>query len=299
MTRDVLRLIGETPLVKLEHINPNPRVDMYAKLEYFNPSGSIKDRIAKYMIEKAEKEGKLTQDQTVIEPTSGNTGIALSMVCTVKGYDFVAVTPETTSANKIKTIEAYGGDVIRTPEEEGEEGSILKARQLAKSSEYYLPDQFNNVANVRAHYETTGVELLDQTNGTISMFIAGLGTTGTIMGVSKRLKEASSATKIVGVAPTKKLHQIEGLKYLEAEPIPKIYDATRLDDIMKVNKAEAFQAAQRLPKEEGLFVGESSGAVMYAALQKVTTIDEGQIVMIFADGGSRYLSSSEFIETSK
>lgn len=290
VAKDMVDLVGYTPLVKINNIVPNKKVKVYAKLEKFNPAGSVKDRIAKYMIEYGEREGLLTKDKIVIEPTSGNTGIALAMVCAVKGYRLEIVMPETMSIERRKILTAFGAKVILSDGPKGMDGAIDLAEEIAKDPKYYMPHQFENQYNVLAHYETTGVEILKATRGRVKIFVAGLGTTGTLMGVSKRLKEYNPEIKIVGVEPYPN-SKIQGLKNLDSQYVPEIYDPGRLDEKIKVTDEDAFEMARILTLREGIFCGISSGAAMWGALQKAKEIDHGVIVTLFPDGGERYVST--------
>ena len=245
-------LVGFTPLVKIRHIVPNKKIKVYAKLERYNPAGSVKDRIAKYMIEYGEKEGLLTKDKIVIEPTSGNTGIALAMVCAVKGYRLELVMPETMSMERRKILTAYGAKIILSDGARGMDGAIDLTEEMAKDPKYYMPHQFENQYNVLAHYETTGEEIWKATKGKVKMFVAGLGTTGTLMGVSKRLKEYNPEIKIVGVEPYPN-SKIQGLKNLSSQYVPEIYDPNRLDEKINVSDEDAFEMARVLTVREGIF----------------------------------------------
>jgi cysteine synthase B len=291
----VLDSIGNTPVVLLERINPNPKVKLYAKLEGANPGGSVKDRIAYYMIKDAEEEGRLRPGLTILEPTSGNTGIGLAMVGAAKGYKVKLVMPECVSLERRRTLEAFGAEVVLSPGDEGTDGAIRLAHRIYDSdrSSYFMPNQFDNPSNMKAHYETTGVEVYKQTNGEITHFVAGMGTTGTLMGVSKRLKEYDRSIQIIGVEPNMG-HRIQGLKNMSEAIVPSIYDPSRLDEKHNVSDDDAFQTTRRLAVEEGLFVGMSSGAAMYIALKKAKELKEGVIVVVLPDRGDRYLSTALF-----
>jgi cysteine synthase len=290
VAKDMVDLVGYTPLVKINHVVPNKKVKVYAKLERYNPAGSVKDRIAKYMIEYGEREGLLTKHKIVIEPTSGNTGIALAMVCAVKGYRLELVMPETMSIEKRKILTAYGAKIVLSEGSKGMDGAIDLAMEMAQDSKYYMPYQFENKYNVLAHYETTGEEIWKATKGKVSLFVGGLGTTGTLMGVSKRLKEYNPGIKIVGVEPYPN-SAIQGLKNLSHQYVPEIYDAARLDEKINVSDEDAFEMARVLTIREGIFCGISSGAVMWGTLQKVMELDHGVIVTLFPDGGEKYVST--------
>jgi cysteine synthase len=293
---DVIGLIGNTPMVRINKLNTNRKVNIYAKLEGHNPGGSIKDRIARYMIEGAEKEGRLTKDMTIVEPTSGNTGIGIAMVAAAKGYRCVIVMPETMSVERRKILKAYGADLILTKVPEGEnpqrsmDFAIYKAEEMAKDSRYFRPDQFSNEYNTLSHYETTGPEIWKDMNGKIDMFIAGLGTCGTMMGAGKYLKERNPGIKLVAVEPDKAT-PIQGLKNMEVSIKPGILDESGYDEKMNVNVQEAIRTSRDLARSEGIFAGISSGAAMFAALQKARVMKEGNIAVILPDGGMKYLST--------
>jgi cysteine synthase B len=291
----VLDAVGNTPLVRLDRINPNRRVRLYAKLEGHNPGGSVKDRIAYYMIKDAEAEGRLTQGFTILEPTSGNTGIGLAMVGTSKGYRVKLVMPECVSLERRKTLEAFGAEVVLSPGNEGTDGAIRLAHKINDQdrSTYFMPDQFNNPSNIKAHYETTGREVFEQTGGEVSHFVAGMGTTGTLMGVSLRLKEYDARIKVIGAEPNLG-HRIQGLKNMSESIVPGIYDPSRLDEKYAVEDEDAFRTARKLALEEGLFVGMSSGAAMWVAMKKASELREGVVVVVLPDRGDRYLSTALF-----
>ncbi len=286
----MIDLVGETPMVRINHLVPKKSVKIYAKLERYNPAGSVKDRIAKYMIEYGEREGLLTKDKIVIEPTSGNTGIALAMICAVKGYRLELVMPETMSIERRKILTAFGAKIILSDGSKGMDGAIDLAEEIAKDPKYYMPHQFENKYNVLAHYETTGEEIWRATKGEVTMFVGGLGTTGTLMGVSKRLKEYNPEIKIVGVEPYPN-SKIQGLKNLSHQYVPEIYEPARLDEKINVKDEDAFEMARVLTLREGIFCGISSGAAMWGAFQKAMELDEGLIVTLFPDGGEKYVST--------
>ncbi len=290
VAENMVDLVGETPLVKINHIVPNKKVVVYAKLERYNPAGSVKDRIAKYMIEYGEKEGLLTKDKIVIEPTSGNTGIALAMVCAVKGYRLELVMPETMSIERRKILTAFGAKIILTEGSRGMDGAIDKANEIARDPRYFMPYQFKSKYNVLAHYETTGEEIWRATQGKVNMFVGGIGTTGTLMGVSKRLKEYNPEIKIIGVEPYPN-STIQGLKNLSTQYVPEIFEPNRLDEKINVKDEDAFEMARILTLREGIFCGISSGAAMWGTLQKSMELDEGIIVTLFPDGGEKYVST--------
>ena len=284
--KDILDAIGNTPLVELVKLNKNPKVKILAKLEGSNPGGSVKDRPAYYMIKKAEESGELTKDKIILEPTSGNTGIALAMIGAAKGYKVRLVMPECVSVERRRVLEAFGAEIALTPGPEKTDGAIKKAHQIIKEDpdKYYMPNQFENENNVLAHYETTGPEIWKQTNGEIDVFVAGMGTTGTLMGTAKYLKEKKPEIKIIGVEPTLG-HAIQGLKNMEEAIVPKIYDPKMLDKKIVVEDEEAFNMARCLAVKEGLFVGMSSGAAVVGALKIAKKIKSGTIVVILPDRG--------------
>jgi cysteinyl-tRNA synthetase len=291
----ILDSIGHTPLVEIKRLNPNPKVTLLAKVEYFNPGGSVKDRIGKAMIEEAEASGALTPDKTILEATSGNTGIGLAMVSAIKGYRLLLTMSEAVSIERRKILQAFGAEILLTPAHLGTDGAIEEAYRLAREHprEYYLTDQFNNEANWRAHYEGTGREIWEQTEGKITKLVATLGTTGTLMGTSRRLKELNPDIVVVGVEPYLG-HKIQGLKNMKESYTPEIYDKSRLDKKINIDDDVAYDMARRLAKEEGLFVGMSSGAAMAIAYEEVKSMSEGVVVVILPDGGERYLSTALF-----
>lgn len=295
MGYSILDAIGNTPIAEINKLNPNPNVRLLAKLEYFNPGGSVKDRAALYMIEAAEKSGELTPQKTVIEPTSGNTGIGLALVCTVKGYRLLLVMSDAVSIERQKILKARGADILLTPGHLGTDGAIEEAYRLARENPatYFLPDQFNNEANWKAHYHGTAEEIWRQTNGKITAFVATLGTSGTLMGVSRKLKEYDPSIQIVGVEPYLG-HKIQGLKNMKEAYCPEIFDKQRLDQKLNVADEDAYEMARRLAKEEGIFVGMSSGAAMVGACRVAEKMTEGTLVVLFPDNGERYLSTSLF-----
>jgi cysteine synthase B len=293
IAQNILDLIGNTPMVKINRINTNPNVEMYVKMEKFNVGGSVKDRIAKYMIEQAEKSGQLTKDKTVIEPTSGNTGIGLALVCRVKGYNLFLVMPENMTLERRQILNAIGAKIILSEADKGMDGAEDLALKIANHSpdKYFMPNQFANQANVLAHYETTAEEIWKDTNGKVTHFIAGIGTTGTLMGVSKRLKEYNPGIKVIAAEPEKGT-TIQGLKNLETQYIPAIWNKALVDEIHKVHPRKAEEAARLLALQEGIFVGPSSGAIFHTALKKASEIDKGVMVAIAPDGGEKYLSTT-------
>ncbi|MBW1846448.1 MAG: cysteine--tRNA ligase [Deltaproteobacteria bacterium] len=295
MNYSILNAIGNTPLVEIRHLNPNPNVRILAKLEYFNPAGSVKDRAALYMIEAGEKSGDLTPDKIVIEATSGNTGIGLALICGVKGYRLLLAMSEAVSVERQKILKARGADIVLTPGHLGTDGAIEEVYRMARENPgaYFMADQYNNEANWKAHYYGTAEEVWDQTKGNIDVFVATMGTSGTLMGVSRKLKEYYPDIKIVGVEPYLG-HKIQGLKNMREAYCPEIYDKNRLDKKVNIEDEDAFEITRRLAKEEGLFVGMSSGAAMAIAMKEAAALDKGTIVVMFPDGGERYLSTTVF-----
>jgi cysteine synthase len=292
-TKKILDLIGNTPLVEVQRLNPNPAVQMFVKMEKNNPSGSIKDRVALYMIEQAEKSGQLTAGKTVIEPTSGNTGIGIALVCRAKGYDTVIVMPETMSMERRQILISFGAKVLLSDGVKGMDGAEDMAREIAEKNpdKYFMPNQFANQANVLAHYETTASEIWRDTDGKVTHVIAGMGTTGTLMGLSKRLKEYNPKIQIIGVQPEVGA-AIQGLKDLKTQHIPKLWNPALVDEVVYVNPKVADETARLMALEEGIFVGSSSGAIFHVAMQKAKALKEGVIVCIAPDGGEKYLSTT-------
>ncbi|HLE40884.1 MAG TPA: cysteine synthase [Nitrospirota bacterium] len=291
----ILDCIGNTPIVRLDKMNPNPKVRLFAKLEGNNPGGSIKDRIAHYMVQTAEKDGRLKKGFTILEATSGNTGIGLAMVGTAKGYKVKLVMPECVSLERRKMLEAFGAELVLSSGCEGTDGAIRNVHKIFDENKnaYFMPNQFDNEANVNAHYETTGKEIIEQTKGEVAVLVAGMGTTGTLMGTGRRLKEFNSGITVLGVEPLLG-HKIQGLKNMTESIVPKIFRPSALDERWSVNDDDAFNTTRRLAVEEGLFVGMSSGAAMWAAMKKAKEMKDGIIVVIFPDRGDRYLSTALF-----
>ncbi len=292
---NILQAIGDTPLIRINRLNPNKNVSIYAKIEGANPTGSIKDRIALKMLEQAQALGELTKDKTIIEATSGNTGIGLAMIAAVKGYKLEIVMSEGVSIERRKMIKALGAKIILTPKETSTDGAILKAKELVEKNpdKYFNPDQFSNKYNKAAHYKTTAEEIWKQTNGGIDYFVSSLGTSGTLMGVSKGLKENNPNIKIIEAHPVMG-HYIQGLKNLEEALVPAIYDEKLIDERVMVESEDAFEMAREIAKKEGIFVGMSSGAALCAAIEIAKKIDSGKIVTIFPDRGEKYLSTKLF-----
>jgi len=295
MYSSILEAIGNTPLVRINHINLNTAVQIYAKLEGFNPTGSIKDRIALKMIEQAEQEGTLTKDKIIIEPTSGNTGIGLAMIGAIKGYRTQIVMSSAVSVERQKMITGFGGEIILTDAEHGTDGAIMKTRELIEASPgmYFNPNQFSNEYNKLAHYSTTAQEIWDQTDGKVTHFVSALGTSGTIMGVGMKLKEFDPQIKIIEAHPVKG-HYIQGLKNMEEAIVPELYDVSQIDTSIMIESEDAYDMTRRIVVEEGIFVGMSSGAAMIAAVTVAETLDSGLVVVIFPDRGEKYLSTDLF-----
>ena len=287
--------IGNTPLVELTKINPNPRVRILAKLEGNNPGGSVKDRPALYMLTKAEESGVLTREKIILEPTSGNTGIALAMLGTAKGYRVKLVMPACVSVERRSVLEAYGAEVVLSPSEEATDGAIRLAHKILdeEPAKYFMPNQYANPNNVLAHYETTGPEILRQTDNQVDVFVAGMGTSGTLMGVSRFFREKKPGVRIVGIEP-KLGHKVQGLKNMKEAIVPEIYREEELDEKIIIDDELAFATARELAAREGLFVGMSSGAAVAGALQVASGMKSGTIVTLLPDRGDRYLSTTLF-----
>lgn len=282
-------------MVRINRLCPNPDVNIVAKLEGFNPTGSIKDRIAIAMVEQAEQEGKLYPGKTIIEPTSGNTGIGLAIAGIVKGYPVEIVMSSAVSIERRKIIASYGGKVILTPADQGTDGAIRLAHKLVNENpdKYYMPDQFSNAGNYMAHYKNTAIEIWQQMEGRIDYFVGAIGTSGTLMGLTKFLKIMDPSIKSVCAQPVRG-HYIQGLKNMEEAIVPEIYDPSILDSQEMIESEEAIAMARRIIREEGIFAGMSSGAAMLAALRTAEKIKSGNIVVIFPDRAEKYLSTSMF-----
>jgi cysteine synthase B len=292
----IIDSIGNTPLVEMNNLNGNPRVRIMAKLEGGNPGGSVKDRVAYYMLKAAIESGELSPGKTIIEPTSGNTGIALAMIGAAMGYKVELTMPECVSVERQRAIEAFGAVIDLTPGDKATDGAIIRAHQILQENpdQYYMPNQFDNENNVLAHYETTGPEIFAQTNGEVDVFVAGLGTTGTLMGVSKYLKERKPSVRIVGVEPELD-HKIQGLKNLRESIVPRIFREDALDDKLTISDEEAFDNTRLLATREGMFVGMSSGAALAGALKVAKEMNSGTLVVLLPDRGDRYLSTCLFM----
>jgi cysteine synthase B len=295
MYDNILETIGRTPLVKINKLNKKPNVKLYAKVEGTNPTGSIKDRIALKMIEQAEECGDLTPGKTIIEPTSGNTGIGLAMIGAVKGYSVEIVMSAAVSIERRKMIEAFGGKVTLTDPNMGTDGAIKKAHELCRKDpdKYFMPNQFSNEYNKLAHYYTTAEEIWEDTKGQITHVVSALGTSGTIMGIGMGLKRRNPDIQVVVAHPVKG-HYIQGLKNMEEAIVPAIYDPEKIDRTIMVESEEAFEMARAIVREEGIFVGMSSGAAMLAALECIKDIEKGFVVVLLPDRGEKYLSTELF-----
>jgi cysteine synthase B len=289
----VLNTIGKTPLLRIRNIVENKRVELYGKAEWFNPGGSVKDRPALNMILEGEQSGALRPGKTIIDATSGNTGIAYAMIGAALGYPITLVLPANAGFERKHILRAYGADLIYTSQLEGTDGAQRKVKELVAQNpeKYFYPDQYNNDANWRAHYYTTAEEILEQTEGRITHFIAGLGTTGTFIGVSRRLKEYNPAIKCISLQPDLPLHGIEGLKHLPTALVPGIYDSAVADEKLEVSTESAYRMVKLLARKEGLFVGVSSGAAVAGALKIASQLEEGVIVTVLCDGGGKYISA--------
>ncbi|MGO9482515.1 MAG: PLP-dependent cysteine synthase family protein [Candidatus Kryptoniota bacterium] len=297
----ILGNIGNTPLLRIRKLfTLNDSVEIYAKAEWFNPGGSVKDRAALEMILEAERSGELTKGKTIIDATSGNTGIAYAMICSVLGYKVALALPANASRERKNALLAYGAEVILTDPLNGTDGAQQVVKELVASdtAKYYYPDQYNNPANWKAHYRTTAREIWEQTNHRVTHFVAGLGTTGTFVGTSRRLKEFNPVVTCISFQPDSPLHGLEGLKHLETTIVPGIYDPAIADDQLTISTDEAYEMVNRLAREEGMFVGISSGAAMAASLNAAARLKSGVVVTVFPDGGARYGSEHLFNEKS-
>ncbi|MFN0087614.1 MAG: PLP-dependent cysteine synthase family protein [Blastocatellia bacterium] len=285
-------LIGETPLLRLRHLGPKRGSEIYGKAEWANPGGSVKDRPALRMIREGERAGALTPAKTIIDATSGNTGIAYAMLGAALGYKVALCLPKNASPERKRVLRAYGAELILTDPLAGSDGAILEVRRIvaADPERYFYPDQYNNPANWQAHYDTTGVEIHRQTGGRITHFVAGLGTSGTFIGVGRRLRELDPGIQLISMQPDSPYHGLEGMKHMETAIVPGIYDPALADRSIEIATEEAHAMARDLARREGWFVGVSAAANVVAALKIAETIDAGVIVTILCDGGSRYLS---------
>lgn len=292
---NILQTIGSTPMVRINRLNPNPRVNIFAKLEGFNPTGSIKDRIALRMVEAAERAGTLHHGKIIIEPTSGNTGIGLAIAGIVKGYEVEIVMSEAVSVERRRILRSYGARVILTPKEEGTDGAIRLARAMvaADPERYFMPDQFANAANYLAHYEQTAIEIWQQTSGQIDYLVCAIGTSGTLMGLSRFLRAMKPDIKVVCAEPIRG-HYIQGLKNMQEAIVPEIYDPSLIDLREMIESEEAIEMARQIIVQEGIFAGMSSGAAMLAARRTAERAEQGNIVVVFPDRAEKYLSTQMF-----
>lgn len=294
-SQTILDRIGGTPLLRLTRVTRGlpARVEVLLKAEWFNPGGSVKDRPILRMILDAERDGRLTAGKTLLDSTSGNAGIAYALVGAVKGYPVELVMPANASEERKRIIAAYGARIITSDPLEGSDGAILLAREIhdRDPDRYFKPDQYNNPSNWRAHYDTTGVEILEQTAGQVTHFVAGIGTSGTLVGVGRRLHDVDPRIEVVAVEPDAPLHGLEGLKHLATSIVPGIYDPSVHNRKLPVSTEAAYAMARRLSREEGLFVGESTGAAVEVALAIARDLREGVVVVIAPDGGDRYLTT--------
>jgi cysteine synthase B len=293
---NLIEAIGNTPLVELRNLGPKPGVRLFAKLEGQNPTGSVKDRIAKYMIEAAEQSGELTPDRIVLEATSGNTGIGLAMICRLKGFRMMAVMPDSMSEERTHLLRAFGAEIVYSEGSKGTNGAIAVADEMAKNdSTYFVPYQFGNEANPRAHYETTGPEILRDMPD-IDVFVAGIGTGGTMTGAGRYLKERRPGVKVVACVPHPG-DMVQGLRSLEEGFIPTVLDESVMDGRFVVDSVNSFAAAKELTEAEGIFAGISSGAVLRTAQKVGERLDKGNVVMLLADSGWKYLSTALWSKT--
>ncbi len=293
-SQGITKLVGNTPLLRVRLFEREfPQVEVYAKAEWFNPGGSVKDRAALAMIEDGEQRGALTREKTIIDSTSGNTGIAYALMGAAKGYRVKLVMPRNVSAERKALVTAYGAEIVYSDAGEGSDGAIRLVRDLVAQDpdSYFYPDQYSNPANPRAHYEGTAVEILQQTGGRITAFVAGLGTTGTFVGTSRRLKEHDASIRTIAVEPEDSFHGLEGLKHLPTAIVPRIWDPSLADEVWGAPTEPAYDLAREVARTEGLLVGHSSGAALWAVRRLATTIREGVVVTVFPDSGDRYLST--------
>jgi cysteine synthase B len=289
----ILEAIGNTPLVELPRLSPRPGVRMFAKLEGRNPTGSVKDRVAKAMIDRAEAEGSISPGQTILEPTSGNTGIALAMICRRKGYPLKVVMPDNVTAERAQLLQMYGAEIVHSEGAKGSNGAVELALEMAeRDPSYYMPYQYGNEANPLAHYNGTGAEILEELED-VAAFVSGLGTGGTLMGVGRRLKEHDPETKIVASEPMQG-ELVDGLRSLDDGFIPPIIDLALLDRKIMVSNRDSIVWTQRLLREEGVFAGVSSGAIAYVANRIAGELEEGNVVFLIPDDGWKYLSSGVY-----
>jgi S-sulfo-L-cysteine synthase (O-acetyl-L-serine-dependent) len=295
---DLISLIGNTPLLKLRRLNPHPGVEIYAKAEWANPGGSVKDRAALKMILEGERTGRLTPDRTIIDATSGNTGIAYAMIGAAKGYKVKLCLPKNASEERKRILRAYGADLVLTDPLAGTDGAILEVRRIVEEEPgvYFYPDQYNNPANWGAHYETTGPEIFRQTQGSVTHFLAGLGTSGTFIGTGRGLRELNPEIRLISMQPDSPYHGLEGMKHMPTAIVPGIYDPELADEETEIATEDAYEMVRKLAKVEGWFVGVSAAANIVATLEVARKIERGVIVTILSDGGGRYLSEKFWTE---
>src|SRR3954470_15380317 len=289
----ILDLIGRTPLIRLRQMEKEcPGVEIYAKAEWQNPGGSVKDRAAARMIAEGEQSGALTRDKTILDATSGNTGIAYAMIGAARGYKVTLCVPENASQERKLILKAFGAELVLTSPLESTDGAIREARRMHAENpgRYFYPDQYSNDANWRAHYDTTGAEIIEQTAGTLTHFVAGLGTSGTFVGTARRLRKFSAAIRLISFQPATAFHGLEGLKHMESAIVPGIYDPSLADEDLRVESEDAFEMVRRLAREEGVMAGISSGAALAATLQVARRLDKGLVVTVFPDGAEKYLT---------
>jgi S-sulfo-L-cysteine synthase (O-acetyl-L-serine-dependent) len=294
----IWQLIGRTPLVRLSRLEPRPGVEIYAKLESRNPGGSVKDRAASSILRDALERGALTHGKTVLDATSGNTGIAYAMLGAAIGFPVKLCVPANVTRERQRLLRVYGAQIVWTDPMDGSDGAIREARRLyaADPDRYFYADQYNNPANWRAHYLTTGVEILEQTGRRITHFVGGLGTSGTFMGTSRRLREEIPDIRLISMQPDSPLHGLEGLKHMATAIVPGIYDPTLADENVTVDTESAWNMVRRLAREEGVFAGVSGAAALVAARRLAATLDRGVVVTILPDGGDRYLSEPMLLD---
>jgi [CysO sulfur-carrier protein]-thiocarboxylate-dependent cysteine synthase len=293
---DIVQAIGNTPLVELRRLSPKPGVRIYAKLESYNPTGSVKDRVARSLIERAEADGLIAPGQTILEPTSGNTGISLAMICSRKGYPLKVVMPDNVTQERTQLLRMYGADILYSPGAEGSNGAVARALDMAEAdSSYYMPYQYGNRANPDAHYHGTAVEILEELDE-VHAFVGGLGTGGTLMGNARRLKEENGETMVVAAEPLQG-ELVQGLRSLEDGYIPPILDLSLLDRKIFVSNRDSVVWTKKLLDEEGLFAGVSSGAIAAIAVRVANELDEGNVVFVAPDDGWKYLSSGVYTKS--
>jgi S-sulfo-L-cysteine synthase (O-acetyl-L-serine-dependent) len=297
----VVDLIGNTPLIRLSGFEADlEHVELYAKAEWRNPGGSVKDRAAARMITDGERSGALTPDRIIIDATSGNTGIAYAMIGAARGYRVRLCVPENVTPERKRILKAFGAEVVYTDPMQGSDGAIIRVKEMYEENPglYFYPDQYNNPGNWRAHYDTTGPEILEQTGGRLTHFVAGLGTSGTFVGVGRRLREVNPSVRLISVQPDSPLHGLEGLKHMQTAIVPGIYDPTLADEDLGVSTEDAFELTRRLAKQ-GIFVGISSGANLAGALRVARNTSDAVVVVVFCDGGEKYLSERLWDETAE